>query len=400
MPKTKDAPALKPSMNLAEEASSGEESGDRYKGVALPKVSTDPAMDLSSGFDRKPRILVADDDWLNRDLLQAYLTSSGCQVFTASNGEEALTQALSFSPDLALIDVQMPKMDGLELCRRLKATAATRFVPVVIITALDSEEEKLNAFEVGADDFITKPYSSIVLLARVRSLLRIKRLHDEVESRNELLREVLDRYVAEDVTDVILTDPERYFKLYGETRPVTVLFADIRNFVSYTEQHTGPEVIRTLNHVFEGLSTVIFTHKGTFDKYLGDGLMAFYGAPVAGDDDAQRAVATAVEMQQLFEQMRDDPDIDLKGLGLGVGLHSGEAIVGNIGSSRVMDYTVVGDVVNVAKRLHDRAKRGQILFSSETYKELKGVKAKKLRSVKLPGRQKQVSLYRISVKDL
>ena len=400
MPKTKGAPALKPSMDIAEKAAPREESSDRAVGVTLPKISTDPTMDLSSVFNRKPRILVADDDWLNRDLLQAYLTASDCEVLTASNGEEALTQALSYSPDLALIDVQMPKMDGLELCRRLKATAATRFVPVVIITALDSEDEKLNAFEAGADDFITKPYSSIVLLARVRSLLRIKRLHDEVESRNELLREVLDRYVAEDVTDVILTDPDRYFKLYGETRPVTVLFADIRNFVSYTEQHTGPEVIRTLNHVLEALSRVVFAHKGTFDKYLGDGLMVFYGAPVAGDDDAQRAVATAVAMQQLFEEMRADPDIDLKGLGLGIGLHSGEAIVGNIGSSRVMDYTVVGDVPNVAKRLHDRAKKGQILFSSETYKELKGIKAKKLKQVKLPGRQKQVIPYVISIKDL
>jgi PleD family two-component response regulator len=275
MPETKEVRALRA------ERENGEAARDPVKsGVPLK----DATMDLSSVFDRKPRILVADDDWLNRDLLQAYLTSSDCEVLTASNGEEALTQALSYSPDLALIDVQMPKMDGLELCRRLKATAATRFVPVVIITALDSEEEKLNAFEVGADDFITKPYSSIVLLARVRSLLRIKRLHDEVESRNELLREVLDRYVAEDVTDVILTDPERYFKLYGETRPVTVLFADIRNFVSYTEQHTGPEVIRTLNHVFESLSRVVFAHKGTFDKYLGDGLMAFYGAPVSGSD--------------------------------------------------------------------------------------------------------------------
>jgi class 3 adenylate cyclase len=391
MPETKEIPALKASTK------NGESSHDPAAGAAALK---DPAMGLSSVFDRKPRILVADDDWLNRDLLQAYLTRSDCEVLTASNGEEALTQALSYSPDLALIDVQMPKMDGLELCRRLKATAATRFVPVVIITALDSEEEKLNAFEAGADDFITKPYTSIVLLARVRSLLRIKRLHDEVESRNELLREVLDRYVAEDVTDVILTDPDRYLKLYGETRTVTVLFADIRNFVSYTEQHTGPEVIRTLNHVFEALSRVVFTHKGTFDKYLGDGLMVFYGAPVAGDDDAQRAVATAVEMQQLFEQMRGDPDIDLKGLGLGIGLHSGEAIVGNIGSSRVMDYTVVGDVPNVAKRLHDRAKKGQILFSSETYKELKGIKAKKLKQVKLPGRQKQVIPYVISIKDL
>lgn len=352
-------------------------------------------MDLSSAFERRPRILVADDDWLNRDLLQAYLTSAGCEVVTAADGETALRLALNLPPDLALIDVQMPRMDGLELCSRLKNTPATRFVPVVIITALDSEEEKLSAFEVGADDFITKPYSSIVLLARVRSLLRIKRLHDEVESRNALLRKVLDRYVAEDVADVILTDPERYLKLGGETRQVTVLFADFRGFVRYTEQHTGPEVIRTLNQIFQALSRVVFAHKGTFDKYLGDGLMAFYGAPVAGEDDAQRAVATAVEMQRLFADLLKDSDIDMKGLGLGIGLHSGEAIVGNIGSEQVMDYTVVGDAVNVAKRLTDIAQSGQILFSQDTFQELKGVQAKKRRAVKLPGRGEQVIPYLI-----
>ncbi|MFQ5930825.1 MAG: adenylate/guanylate cyclase domain-containing protein, partial [Nitrospiraceae bacterium] len=315
-------------------------------------------------------------------------------------GETALRLTINAPPDLALIDVQMPKMDGLQFCRRLKNTAATQFIPVVIITALDSEEEKLNAFEAGADDFITKPYSSIVLLARVRSLLRIKRLHDEVESRNRLLRQVLDRSVSEDVADVILTDPDRYLKLGGETRRVTILFADIRDFVRYTEQHTGPEVIRTLNHIFEALSRVVFAHKGTFDKYLGDGLMAFYGAPVAGDDDAQRAVATAIEMQQLFEQLRDDPDIDVHGLGLGIGLHSGEAIVGSIGSEQVVDYTVVGDVVNVAKRLQDTAESGEIKFSLETFEELSGVEARKLRPVKLPGRQEKVTPYVIGLEDL
>jgi len=357
----------------------------------------DAAMDLSSAFGRQPRILVADDDWLNRDLLQAYLTTSGCEVVTAADGETALRLALNLPPDLALIDVQMPRLDGLKLCHKLKNTPATRFVPVVIITALDSEEEKLNAFEAGADDFITKPYSSIVLLARVRSLLRIKRLHDEVESRNALLRQVLDRYVAEDVADVILTDPERHLKLFGETRPVTVLFADIRGFVRYTELHTGPEVIRTLNHIFQAVSKVVFAHKGTFDKYLGDGLMAFYGAPVAGEDDAQRAVATAVEMQRLFAKLRENPDVDLEGLGLGIGLHSGEAIVGNIGSEQVMDYTVVGDVVNVAKRLQDVAKSGQILFSQDTFSELKGVEAKKLKPLKLPGREERVTPYLIEL---
>lgn len=358
-------------------------------------LATDPALDLSAIFDRQPRILVADDDWLNRDLLQAYLSASGCEVVTAADGDSAYKLAMGSPPDLALIDVQMPKMDGLELCQRLKNTASTRFVPVVIITALDSEDEKLNAFEVGADDFITKPYSSIVLLARVRSLLRIKKLHDEVESRNRLLRQVLNRYVAEDVTDVILTDPERHLKLGGETRPVTVLFADLRGFVHFTEQHSGPEVIRTLNHIYQHLSEVVFSNKGTFDKYLGDGLMAFYGAPVGGEDDAQRAVATALEMQRLFTELRQETDYDLDGLGLGIGLHSGEAIVGNIGSEKLMDYTVVGDVVNVAKRLQEHAESGQVLLSEATFRELKGVQAETLDPVQLPGREERITPYLI-----
>ena len=138
-------------------------------------------MNLTEIFDRPPRILIADDDWLNRDLLKTYLVNSGCEVVTAPDGRSALELAMQTPPDLALVDVQMPRMDGLTLCKTLKSNLATRFVPIVIVTALDSEEEKLKAIEAGADDFITKPYSSIVLLTRLRSLLRIKQLHDEVE---------------------------------------------------------------------------------------------------------------------------------------------------------------------------------------------------------------------------
>jgi class 3 adenylate cyclase len=352
-------------------------------------------MDLTTIFNRPPRILVADDDWLNRDLLQAYLNSSGCEVLTAADGESALEIAMETPPDLALLDVQMPRLDGLSLCRLLKTSPATQFMPVVIVTALDREEERLKAIEIGADDFITKPYNSLVLLTRVRSLLRIKKLHDDIESRNRLLRRVLDRYVAEDVADVILTDPERYMKLGGDTRPITVLFADIRGFVRYTEQHTGPEVIATLNHIFKVLSQVIFEHRGTFDKYIGDGLMAFYGAPVSAEDDAQRAVATAIRMQELFTELLEQPEIDLEGLGLGIGIHSGDAIVGNIGSEEVMDYTVVGDTVNVGKRLQDISQGGQILITEDTYKQLVGVKAKKLEPVQLPGRQEFTTPYLI-----
>lgn len=355
-------------------------------------------MDLLSIFNRAPRILVADDDWLNRDLLEAYLTTSGAEVVTAADGQVALEQARSGPLDLALVDVQMPRMDGLALCRALKTSPQTRFIPVIIVTALDSEDEKLKALDVGADDFITKPYNSIVLLTRVRSLLRIKRLHDDLETRNRVLRQVLDRYVAEDVADVILTDPERYLKLGGEARLVTVLFADIRGFTRFTERHTAPKVVETLNRIFPALSQVVFNFRGTFDKYLGDGLMAFYGAPLALEDDAQRAVESAVEMSRVFAALGRQGGLDLEGLGLSVGLHSGEAIVGNIGSERVMDYTVVGDTVNVAKRLQERAAGGQILLSEATFRMVKRIRARKQPPLRLIGRRGAITAYTIGGK--
>ena len=355
------------------------------------------AMDLKSVFDRPPRVLIVDDDWLNRDLLKAYLTASGCDVVTASDGKEALERALDSPPDLTLADVQMPNMDGLELCRLLKSTRATRFVPVVIVTALDSEEEKLKAIEAGADDFVSKPYNAVVLLTRVRSLLRIKRLNDEVEARNRLLRQVLNRYVAEDVADVILTDPERHLKLGGELRNVTVMFADIRGFTGYTERHSAAEVIHALNRIFQSLSESVFKHHGTFDKYLGDGLMAFYGAPVAGADDAQRALNSALDMHRRFNVLKLEAEEDFVGLGLGIGLHTGDAVVGNIGSDQVMDYTVVGDVVNVAKRLQELSHSNQIVMSDATYVLVSAPGASRLERVQLPGRKGGVDAYLIEV---
>jgi len=356
------------------------------------------AVELTGIFGRAPRVLIADDDWLNRDLLQAYLSSSGAEVVTAADGLAALDQARAAPLDLALVDVQMPRLDGLGLCRALKSSPQTRFVPVIVVTALDSEDEKLKALEAGADDFVSKPYNSIVLLTRVRSLLRIKKLHDDLETRNRVLRQVLDRYVAEDVADIILTDPERYLRLGGEARPVTVLFADIRGFTRFTEQHTAPQVVETLNRIFPALSQVVFNFRGTFDKYIGDGLMAFYGAPVPGNDDAQRAVETAREMMRVFRALGEQGGLDLRGLSLSIGLHSGEAIVGNIGSERVMDYTVVGDTVNVAKRLEELADGGQILLSEATYRQVKGVRARRQPPLQLVGRQEPIAAFAIDEK--
>ncbi len=352
-------------------------------------------MDLSSILDRPPRILVADDDSLNRDLLRTYLMGAGCKVSTASSGAEALEMVAKQVPDLMLLDVQMPPPDGVELCSRFKEDPHTQFVPIVIVTAFDSDEERLRAIDAGADDFVSKPFSSLILLARVRSLLRLKALHDRLEKRNRLLRKVLDRYVAEDLADLILTDPEHQLRLGGESSQVTVLFADIRGFTRFTESHPAHLVIETLNRIFRPLSQLVYAYRGTFDKFLGDGLMAFYGAPVSEQDDAQRAVDTAVAMQRLFAMQKKEGGAEIQQLSLGIGLHSGEAVVGNIGSESVMDYTVVGDVVNVAKRLQEVAKGGEVLISEQTYSLLSEIAAERLDPIQLPGRTELIVAYRL-----
>ena len=344
----------------------------------------------------RPTVLVADDDWLNRELLQTYLVNAGFRVTAFTNGEEAW-QAVEtgFQPDIVLSDMQMPKMDGLGLCKRIKQHPPTQFVPVVIVTGLDDDEDRLRAIKAGADDFVTKPFNSLVLLTRVRSLLRIKFLYDELESRNKLLRQVLNRYVDEEVANIILTDPERYLKLGGETRYITVLFADVRGFTQFTENNTPTTVVETLNKVYNQFIEVVFEHKGTFDKFLGDGLITFFGAPVSQTDDTLRALKTALEMQRRFANLEEEINRGLKAplRGVGIGIHAGEAIVGNIGSERAMDYTAIGDTVNTARRLQEEAGPGEIYISEAVYRHVPSAKVQLLEPKTLHGKNEPITIY-------
>jgi len=349
-------------------------------------------MDLHSVLARPPRVVIADDDWLNRDLLESYLTAAGCEVQSFQDGVSALNAIQENLPDLALLDNHMPEMSGMEVCRTIKGDERTQFIPVVIVTALDSQEDELNATEAGADDFIPKPFNSVILLTRVRSLLRIKHLHDELERRNELLNQVLTRYVAQEIADTVLSDPERHLKLGGETRDVTILFADLRDFTPFSASHTAPEVVDSLNLVFNELVEIIFEYEGTFDKFMGDAIMAFFGAPIQGEDDVERALRAALEMQKRFAQLKKDTP-SLIPLGLGIGIHTGEVIVGNIGSERMMDYTVIGDTVNVARRLQETARPGEILISEATKISVPDIQVEPLSEKFLPGRSDPVVLY-------
>jgi class 3 adenylate cyclase len=349
-------------------------------------------MDLHTLLSRPPKIVVADDDWLNRDLLLNYLTAAGCEVQAFDNGHDALQAIQESLPDLALLDNHMPEMTGLEVCRSIKGDERTQFIPVVIVTAMDSEKDELNAIEAGADDFIAKPFNSVIMLTRVRSLLRIKHLHDELERRNELLNQVLTRYVAQEIADTVLADPERHLKLGGETRDVTILFADLRDFTPFSASHTAPQVVDSLNLIFNELVEIIFDYKGTFDKFMGDAIMAFFGAPISGDNDLERALQAALEMQSRFAKLRKESP-NLTPLGLGIGVHFGEVIVGNIGSERMMDYTVIGDTVNISRRLQEAARPGEILISEATYQMAPRLQVKTIGEKFLPGRTDPVLTY-------
>lgn len=343
------------------------------------------------------KILVVDDHVDNVELLSAYLRLADYQVTTALSGEEALQKVDRELPDLILLDVMMPGLNGYQVCERLKGDEATQFIPIVMITALQEKEDRVKGIEAGADDFLSKPFDEHELMARVKSLLRIKGLHDELGQKNELLFKIMNRYVTEEVSALILDDPDTYLKLGGESRTVTVLFADIRGFTKFSEQHSAKRVVEVLNMLFSELTKVIFKYKGTFDKYIGDAIMAFYGAPISYEDDVIRALQTALGMQQVFGQIKERwSSEELTSLALGVGLNTGEAVVGNIGSEKVMDYTVIGDTVNVAKRLQEVAGLGQILISQSTYQQVKDqVIVEKIHPTLLKGKVEPIAIYEL-----
>ncbi|HEY88122.1 MAG TPA: response regulator [Thermoflexia bacterium] len=317
------------------------------------------------------RVLVVDDNRQSNEMVQSLLRGEGYEVIAAFSGPEALEKVNRTAPDLILLDAMMPSMTGFEVARTLRADPGNCFCPILMLTALHELQDKVRGLEAGADDFLTKPFHAVELLARVRSLLRIKKLHDEVEAKNALLERILMRYISKEVALQIIDDPEQRLKLGGEVGVVSVLFADIRGFTPFSESRKAREVILILNKIFGYLTPLVFTYQGTLDKYLGDAIMALYGAPLASADSVKNAVHSAWMMQKSFAALRTEYP-ELHELGLGIGLCTGEAIVGNVGTNQFMDYTVIGNIPNLAKRLQEHASVGQILIDEETNLYLQG----------------------------
>lgn len=348
------------------------------------------------------KILVVDDNRENIVLVRDILEVLEYQVIEALSGPTAIEIVPEEQPDLILLDVNMPGMNGFETCDILKSDENTRHIPVIMLTAQADVDSRVQGIEVGADDYLTKPYSPRELLARVERSLRSKVASDDMRKTQQALREqqeiikqTFTRFVAGSIVDELLKDPSR-IKLGGQLQAVTVLFADLQGFTSLSE-HTDPQqLLQLLNSYHTFMVNIVLKYGGTIDKFLGDGLMALYNTPIEQDDHVARAVKTALHVQdELYWFAQEIPEEQRTKVNFGI--HTGNAIVGNVGSENLMDFTAVGDTVNVAARLQGVAEDGEILVSAPVFEATQDFVFGRSRGhLTVKGRKGTIESYQIS----
>ena len=319
------------------------------------------------------RILVVDDTPANIQAISAILKEKGYQISVATNGRQALAVVDRVRPDLILLDVMMPEMDGFETCRQLKAAEKWRQIPVIFLTAKTETADLVQGFELGAVDYVAKPFNAHELLARVNTHLTVDELRRSLADKNtelarahELVRRAFGRYVSEEVAASILKSPEG-LDLGGEEREVTILMSDLRGFTALASRLSPHDVIEFLNLYLEAMVDVISRYEGTIDEIIGDAILVIFGAPLVCDDNAAKAVACGLAMQ--LAMMGVNQRLSAKGaaeLEMGIGIHTGRVIVGNIGSLRRTKYAAVGSNVNLAGRIESFTTGGQLLISENT----------------------------------
>jgi class 3 adenylate cyclase len=319
------------------------------------------------------RVLVVDDTPANIQVLSSTLKDKGYQISVATSGPQALSAVGRLQPDLILLDVMMPEMDGFETCRRLKESDLTRDIPVIFLTARTETADIVRGFEAGAVDYVAKPFNAWELLARVNTHLTVDQLRRSLAAKNaelarahELVRRAFGRYVSEEVAECLLRNPEA-LQLGGEEREVTILMSDLRGFTAMAARQKPQEVIEFLNLYLETMVDVISRYEGTIDEIIGDAILVLFGAPVKCEDHAGKAVACALAMQLAMPGVNQR--LIAKGaaeLEMGIGVHTGHVIVGNIGSARRTKYAAVGSTVNLAGRIESFTTGGQVLISDST----------------------------------
>lgn len=361
------------------------------------------------------KILVVDDTPMNVRVLEDLLTAKGYQVETASSGPEALEKVEQWRPDMVLLDVVMPGMSGYEVCRQIRKDAAMRILPVVMVTALDPGEERIKGLEAGADDFLTKPVNQPELVARVRSLLRIKSLYDQVQAQAAKLSEWsatletrieeqvaqldrlsrLRRFLSPQVADLIVEAGDDSI-LQSHRCEIATLFCDLRGFTAFSETGEPEEVMEVLQRYHETMGRLIYEHDGAIDHRAGDGIMIIFNDPIPCDEPALRAVRLALAMRLAMRPLTEEWRKLGHDLGFGVGVSLGYATLGMVGFEGRYDYTANGSAVNLAARLCDEARDGQILISGRAYATLDGaIEVEPLGSLDLKGFHRPIEAHSV-----
>ncbi len=354
------------------------------------------------------KVLIVDDEPFNLDLLEQELAEEGYAIERANDGEEALEKVESFLPDVILLDYMMPKMNGIEVVKRLKQDERYKGIPVILLTAKASQEDKVKGLNAGADDYITKPFESFELLARVRSMLRIKEMHDALEEWNRSLADKvrqqveeiqsmnrLKRYLSPQIAEAVLkSEDENVFK--SHRREITVVFLDLRGFTAFSDNAEPEEVMELLRSYHAEMGKLIFEFDGTLERFAGDGIMVFFNDPIPCTDHTEKAVRMALEMRLRSKELRKDWLKKGYDLDLGIGLATGYATLGNIGFEGRMDYGAIGNVTNLAARLCGEAKGRQILTNQKTLNKIeKLVEAEPLEELHLKGFGRPVAAFNI-----
>lgn len=355
------------------------------------------------------KILIVDDEPFNLDLLEQELVDQDYTVERANDGIEALAKVESFAPDVVLLDYMMPNMNGIEVVRRLRQDERFRSLPVILVTAKGSQEDKVRGLDAGADDYVVKPFDSFELGARVRSMLRIKRLHDSLDDLNRSLadrvadqvREIarmgrLKRYLSPQVADTVLEkDEEGLFKTHR--REITVAFLDLRGFTAFADGAEPEEIMDLLRIYHAEMGRLIFKYEATLERFAGDGIMVFLNDPVPCADHTERAVRMAVDMRARAKELRELWEKKGYDLDLGIGIACSYATLGNVGFEGRMDYGAIGNVTNLASRLCDEAKGGQILTNQKTLAKIEHlVETDPPQELQLKGFSRPVTAYNIA----
>jgi class 3 adenylate cyclase len=330
------------------------------------------------------RVLIVEDDPDMAAFLARLLSNEGMAAQTLHEGKEALRSVMQTPPDLLLLDVMLPDLDGFQICQRLKAHPGTAMVPIVLITALDDPQSRVRGIEAGADDFLSKPVRREELLARVKTLRRLHETRRELESRRlaaemqrkEALHKAFARYVSPRLAERIMSELDDPFRGEAHRLDVVALFADLRGFTRLAETTAVDRVVGMLNEYFAALTEAAYRHEGTIFNMAGDSLLVGFNVPFAQPDGAARAWRTARDMvasvDPLLERWSGQIESGDSPAGVGIGVASGEVILGDIGSPHYMSHTIIGDAVNIAARLVSMAQPRELLVSGPVWEALRG----------------------------